>query len=132
MTKAVSNKFIEETEFWKTASVAQAGLLTIIASWFARLSFRFLKKKNNKLDDNEKRIAVLEKEMRTIKEAIIYQDDDGKEHPIKDKIREINHAVIGVDLAAANGFDHLQETVKQNKKDLLEEIKQLLKDEDHK
>lgn len=122
MTETVSSRFIEETEFWKTTSVAQTGILAIIAGWFARVSFRFLRNKNNKLDQLDRRLLLVETKLERIDKCLHYKDEDGSISPLNEKMRQINHRLSGIDLGAAQGFDELQESIKEvkiliNKKD---------------
>jgi hypothetical protein len=88
------NSFVEETDFWKATSVTQTGIIGAISAWFLRASAKFLKRKNNTLNNLEEKMEKLEVRVSKIEEGMVVTKSDGRKVSLSKYVQDdVKHAL---------------------------------------
>ena len=110
------NKVLNFTEIgiYKATTGFLAGLLGLIAGFLAKISFNFLRKRNNDISFLLRRITKLESSVTSanlkiedVEQSLIVCKESGERIPLNRYVKEISHKIDNQDKAEAGAFDEI-------------------------
>jgi hypothetical protein len=108
MTTKTSNidPFIEETDFWKATSITQTGIIGAVCAWLARISAKFLRRKNDTLNNLEEKMEKLESRVSQIEENMVVTKSDGQKVTLSKYVQDdVKHALDNNEKGIAGFMD---------------------------
>lgn len=78
------NYIVEDSDFWRNAALGAGAVITSLGAILLKIATFFLKKRNDKLDELEKRVEHIEKCLTVIKY-------DGSNVPLSTYVQQMYH-----------------------------------------